>query len=119
MPIPRDDEFGLRPERAREHGVVGGVVDDGWMDDRGNDDGGQRRVAIEDFDRIQPAGFKLLGEFLAREYAAQFGEQDSAGRTWRIWNVRRRSTCRACRATGDPRSPCWYQVPAARRTSAR
>ncbi len=79
MPVSRNDEFGLRSKRAREHGVIGRIVDDGRMDDRGNDNGGQRRVTVENFDRIQPACFKLLGELLASEYAAQFGEQDSAG----------------------------------------
>lgn len=79
MPVSRDDEFGLRPERTRQHGVVGGIVDDGRMDDCRNDNGGERRVTVEDFDRVQATGLKLLGELLAYQDAAQFGEQHGAG----------------------------------------
>lgn len=37
------------------------------------------RVAVEDFGRVQPAGFKLFCEFHAHQHAAQFGEQHGAG----------------------------------------
>ena len=62
MPIPRHDEIGRGPERTGEHGIVGWIVNDGRRDDRGNDNGRQRCVAVEDLDGIQPAGSKLLGE---------------------------------------------------------
>ena len=77
--IPRDYAIGLRCQGTGEHRVVGGVFCDYGRDACGSDDHGEGRVTVKDFADVERSGLKLPGELLAREHAAQFGEQRHAG----------------------------------------